>query len=217
MEIRVKVCCVQSIAEAELARAAGADAIGLVSVMPSGPGPIPEAEIAEIAAAVAGRIETVLLTSLEAPADIAAQHARCGCDTIQLCAPLSPAALAALRSRLPRTRLMPVIHVVGREALERARDFAPHADALLLDSGSLGAGTRELGGTGRTHDWALSRRIVASVAVPVFLAGGLNPENVAAAIAAVKPHGVDVCSGIRIEGRLDEALLAAFIDRIEPT
>jgi phosphoribosylanthranilate isomerase len=88
---------------------------------------------------------------------------------------------------------------------------ARYVDALLLDSGNQKLAIKELGGTGRVHDWRISRRIRDAVEVPVFLAGGLNAANVAAAVAAVEPHGVDVCSGVRTDGRLDPAKLRAFV------
>ncbi|HNL40150.1 MAG TPA: hypothetical protein PKH43_13465, partial [Saprospiraceae bacterium] len=83
-------------------------------------------------------------------------------------------------------------------------------DALLLDSGNPNLAVKELGGTGRVHNWAISRRIVEQSGVPVFLAGGLRPDNVQAAVEAVQPWGLDLCSGVRTEGRLDEQKLAAF-------
>lgn len=206
-----KICCIASIDEARLALDAGADAVGLVSAMPSGPGPIPEARIAEIAAALPASAESVLLTSESEPDRIASQLDRCGCRSAQLCAPLPIADLAALRALLPGRPIYPVVHVRSEDDIQRASGCAPHADAILLDSGSPDASLRELGGTGRTHDWALSRRIVEDCPAPVILAGGLTPDNVAMAIARVKPWGVDVCSGLRRDGRLDAGLLGRFL------
>jgi phosphoribosylanthranilate isomerase len=200
-----------SIAEAQLAIAAGADAVGLVSAMPSGPGPIDEALIAEIAAFVPPPIATFLLTSLQDPAAIAAQHARLRTTTIQMVDELVPGAYAMLRVALPGTKLVQVIHVTGPESIDEARTVAPLVDALLLDSGRPRLAIKELGGTGRVHDWVLSRRIVETAGIPVFLAGGLSPENVRQAIAEVGPFGVDVCSGVRTGGRLDATKVHAFM------
>lgn len=214
---RLKVCCIMSVEEARLAVAAGADALGLVSAMPSGPGVIDEELIAEIAAGVPPPVATFLLTALTEPEEIVAQWRRCRTSAIQLVAPLGGRArglapapvLAAVRAQLPGVKLVPVVHVRDEAAVAEARVLAAAgADALLLDSGSPSAAVPELGGTGRTHDWAVSRRLVEAVApAPVFLAGGLRPENVAAAIAAVRPFGVDVCSGVRSAGRLDTGKL----------
>jgi phosphoribosylanthranilate isomerase len=88
-------------------------------------------------------------------------------------------------------------------------------DALLLDSGNPSLATKELGGTGRAHDWAVSRRIRDAVGVPVYLAGGLNPQNVRKAIAQVQPFGVDVCSGLRTDGRLDAVKLEEFMRAVQ--
>ena len=104
-----------------------------------------------------------------------------------------------------------MVHVTGPEAVATARAAAPAVDALLLDSGNPSLPVKELGGTGRTHDWDVSRRIREAVDVPVWLAGGLTPGNVARAIETVRPFGVDVCGGVRTDGRLDESKLARFV------
>lgn len=209
--IRVKVCCISSAAEARMAVAAGAAALGLVSGMPSGPGVIPEARIAEIAAGVPPPVATFLLTSLVEPEAIIAQQRRCRASTVQLCDRLAPGAHAALRAALPGIALVQVVHVRGEESVREAEALDGAVDALLLDSGNPDLAVKELGGTGRTHDWALSRRIVQRVGVPVFLAGGLRADNVGAAIRAVQPFGVDLCTGVRTAGRLDAAQLRAFM------
>jgi phosphoribosylanthranilate isomerase len=208
----VKICCIASVAEGLAALEAGADAIGLVSEMPSGPGVIAEDLIVEIAKSLSHTEATVLLTSLTEPQDIVAQWRRCGTDAVQLVDDLKPGDLKILRGELPRVKLIRVVHVEDGGALEEARAAAAEGpDYLLLDSGSTGLPVKELGGTGRTHDWSVSARIVASCPVPVYLAGGLNPDNVAAAIRAVRPYGVDVCSGVRTEDRLDAGKLSRFM------
>lgn len=209
--VKLKVCCIASVAEAELALAHRADALGLVSAMPSGPGPIPDDDIAFIARAVGGRARTFLLTSRTEPRDITAQVRAAGTDTVQLVDTVNEGALQELRALLPGVALVQVIHVRDEAALDQAGAWAPHVDALLLDSGNPQAAIRELGGTGRTHDWAISAALVRAVApCPVFLAGGLRAENVAEAVRTVRPYGVDVCTGVRTAGVLDAQKLAAF-------
>ncbi len=208
---RIKICCIASVAEAHLAIEFGAHAVGLVSQMPSGPGVIDEAQIAEIARAVRGTAATFLLTSLQDPQQIIAQHRRCATHTLQLVDTLPNGAHAAIKSALPDTSLVQVIHVHDEASIEQAIAVAPQVDALLLDSGNASLAVKELGGTGRTHNWDLSAAIVAAVDVPVFLAGGLNATNVAQAIQRVRPFGVDLCSGVRTEGRLDPVKLAQFV------
>ena len=188
MRTRVKICCISSVAEAEAAVAAGADAIGLVSAMPSGPGVIGEDLIGEIAAAAPPALSTFLLTSKTEPAAIVAQQRRCGVNTIQLCDALDASAYPALREALPGVALVQVIHVRVERAVAEAVGIAPMVDGLLLDSGNPSAQVKELGGTGRVHDWALSRRIVAEAPCPVFLAGGLNAGNVSEAIQIGRAH-----------------------------
>jgi len=192
----------------------GASAIGLVSAMPSGPGPIAEELIAEIAAPVPPGVASFLLTCKQDVASIIDQQRRTRVNTIQICDRLVDGTYEDLRQALPGISLVQVIHVTGPEAVHEALAISSHVDAILLDSGNQSLKVKELGGTGRTHDWALSRAIRESVEVPVYLAGGLKPENVAEAIRAVGPFGVDVCSGLRTDGRLDEVKLKSFFAAI---
>jgi phosphoribosylanthranilate isomerase len=194
--------------------AAGASAIGLVSAMPSGPGVIDEALIAHIAGKVPLPAQTFLLTAHQRAEAIAAQHARCGTTTIQLVDAVAPEELRQLREALPSVALVQVIHVVNEASVDEAMAAAAWVDALLLDSGNPNAAVKELGGTGRTHNWDLSRRIVEASPVPVWLAGGLNPGNAAQAIRAVRPYGLDICSGLRTDGALDDAKLHAFVQAV---
>lgn len=192
----------------------GASALGLVSAMPSGPGPIPETLIAEIAAVIPPGVASFLLTCLTDPASIIDQQRRLRVNTIQLCDRLPAGAHRELRAALPGVSLVQVVHVAGPEAVAEAIAVAPHVDAVLLDSGNQSLEIKELGGTGRTHDWSLSRKIREAIDVPLFLAGGLKPDNVAAAIQSVQPFGIDVCSGLRPAGALDRHKLAAFFTQI---
>ena len=192
----------------------GASALGLVSAMPSGPGPIPETLIAEIAATIPPGISSFLLTCRQDAASIVDQQRRLGVNTIQLCDRLPAGAHQELRDALPGVSLVQVVHVTGPESVEEAIAVAPHVDAILLDSGNQSLAVKELGGTGRTHDWSLSRKIRDAIDVPLFLAGGLKPHNVAAAIQEVEPFGIDVCSGLRTDGALDRRKHADFFTQI---
>ena len=193
---------------------AGASAVGLVSAMPSGPGPIPEESIAEIAATIPPGVSSFLLTCLQDAASIIEQQRRLRVNTIQICDRLTQGTYRDLRDALPGVSLVQVVHVTGPEAVDEAIAIAPHVDAILLDSGNQSLAIKELGGTGRTHDWTLSRKIREAIEVPLFLAGGLNPSNVATAIREVQPFGIDVCSGLRTEGHLDREKLKEFFTRI---
>ena len=214
MIVRVKICCIGSREEARLAVSHGASALGLVSEMPSGPGVIPDELIREIAAAVPPAVSSFLLTCKQDAASIIEQQRRARVNTIQICDRLETSSYLELRAALPGISIVQVVHVTGPESIGEAAAVAKHVDAILLDSGNQSLAVKELGGTGRTHDWALSRRIRESVSVPVFLAGGLRPANVAEAVSRVEPFGVDVCSGVRTDGRLDEAKLAEFFGNI---
>ena len=214
MRPRVKVCCIASVEEARAAVQCGAAAVGLVSEMPSGPGVIDEELIAEIAARVPPPVATFLLTCRQDAASLIEQQRRCRTNTLQLCDRVRTEIYGELRAELPGVSLVQVVHVTGEESLAEALEVARHVDALLLDSGNQSLPVKELGGTGRTHDWRVSRRVVEASPVPVFLAGGLKAENVAEAVEAVRPFGLDVCSGVRERGRLDAEKLKRFFAHI---
>ncbi|HEV8538984.1 MAG TPA: phosphoribosylanthranilate isomerase [Bacteroidota bacterium] len=211
---RVKICCIGSIEEAHLAVKLGASAVGLVSAMPSGPGPIPEELIAEIAASVPPGVATFLLTCKQSADEVIDQQRRSNVNTLQLVDQFPIREYDVLRRELPGIRIVQVVHVRDKNSLEEAVAIAPRVDALLLDSGNPSLAVKELGGTGRVHDWNVSRQIRESVNVPVFLAGGLKPENVQEAIRRVQPFALDVCSGVRTNGNLDEKKLRAFFGAI---
>jgi phosphoribosylanthranilate isomerase len=211
---RIKICCIASIDEAKMAVEAGASALGLVSAMPSGPGPISEAEIAEIAPRVPPGVATFLLTCSQNGDEIIDQLHRTRCNTVQLCDELPTRDYKQIRRECPAVRIVQVIHVQDEDSLAEAKGVVSHVDAILLDSGRPRAATKELGGTGRVHDWQISRRIRDAVQVPVFLAGGLRPDNVRDAIAQVQPFGLDLCTGVRTDGRLDRDKLHAFMSAV---
>lgn len=207
--IRLKVCCISSVEEARLAVAHGADALGLVAEMPTGPGVVDDATIAIVARAAPPAVATFLLTSRRDPDGLVEHVRRTTPSTVQLVDEVPLEAYAALRAAHPALKIVQVVHVLDDESLAFAVARAPHVDALLLDSGNPRA--RELGGTGRVHDWGTSRRIVEAVPCPVFLAGGLRADNVGEAVRTVRPWGIDVCSGVRTDGRLDARKLAALV------
>jgi phosphoribosylanthranilate isomerase len=208
---RVKICCISSAEEASLAVRYGASALGLVSAMPSGPGVIEDNLIREIAATVPPGVATFLLTSAQDADTIIAQQRHAGVNTLQICDWLTGGSYEDIRDALPGIKLVQVIHVTGPESLDEARMVATQVDAVLLDSGNQSLAVKELGGTGRVHDWAISRAIRAAIDIPLYLAGGLNADNVAEAIDAVRPFALDICSGVRTDGWLDEAKLSAFM------
>lgn len=212
---RIKICCIADLQEAKLAIRFGASALGLVSEMPSGPGVISEERIAEIAATIPPAVSAFLLTCKKEAAAIVAQQRRCGVNTLQLCDSVTPECLQELRHALPGIAVVQVVHVRGEASIQQAEAIASFVDGLLLDSGDPDLPVQELGGTGRTHNWQISKRIRQAVGVPVFLAGGLNAGNVADAIKTVEPFGVDVCSGVRTQGKLDESKLAKFVSNVK--
>ena len=210
----VKVCCIQSVEEARRAIEAGADALGLVAAMPSGPGPIPDPLISEILSQLPKSICTVLLTSETGVDGILRHLERCPAEVVQVVRDIGSSALQELKDARADVAWMQVVHVDSSAALERAKLVCEIADAILLDSGQPQAKTPTLGGTGQTHDWTISKAIVDAMSIPVVLAGGLRPTNIASALSDVAPAGFDLCSGIRVEGFLDDAKMSAFFDAL---
>ena len=214
MKPRIKICCINSIEQAQIAIEYGASAIGLVGHMPSGPGVIPDEHIRQIVRFAPPAINTFLLTSETTAEGIIDHHRRTATNTIQIVDRVDNDVYQNVRQALPAIKLVQVIHVLGEESIKEAMEVASHVDALLLDSGNPNLHVKELGGTGRTHNWQLSKQICQAVTIPVFLAGGLNSSNVQQAIKTVQPFAVDVCSGVQTNGRLDRIKLDLFVDSI---
>ncbi|RDB05848.1 phosphoribosylanthranilate isomerase [Runella aurantiaca] len=214
MKPRVKICCISSLMEAKLAIEAGASALGLVGNMPSGPGIISDELIAQIAKAVPPPVATFLLTSETNPEAIIAHHQRVHTSTIQIVDALSEGTYHQIREALPGVKLVQVIHVIDEKTVEEAVQVAEFVDAILLDSGNPNLQIKELGGTGRVHNWAISRKIREAIPIPLFLAGGIKAENVKEAIETVQPFGLDLCSSVRTNGQLDPEKLEAFFAAI---
>ncbi len=211
---KVKICCISSLAEAQLAIKYGANILGLVGAMPSGPGIITDKLISEIAQSVPSEIETFLLTSETNAEKIIAHHQKVKTTAIQIVDRISVESYVILRQALPQTKLVQVIHVLDEESVKEAIKTAPLVDYILLDSGNPNLAVKELGGTGRTHNWALSRQIRTAIKTPLFLAGGLKAGNIQQATDAVRPYGVDLCSGVRTNGKMDEQKLKLFFKKL---
>ena len=210
---RIKICCISSEAEARMAIGYGASAIGLVARMPSGPGPISDELIRQIAKTVPPPIATFLLTSETSVEKIIEHHKRTNTNTIQIVDSLTSGTYGQLKEALPGVKIVQVIHVIDEKSVDEALGISEIVDAILLDSGNPKLKIKELGGTGRVHNWKFSRQIREKSKCPGFLAGGLNPDNVRQAIEEVQPFAVDVCSGVRTDGRLDRKKLELFTIR----
>lgn len=207
---KIKICCISSIAEAVMAVHYGADALGLVGNMPSGPGIIADELIAQIARSVPPPVGTFLLTSHTTAADIISHHKKVHTSTIQIVDSLWEPHYARIRDEIPGVKLVQVIHVHHEKQIDEALKIEPWVDAILLDSGNPNLPVKILGGTGKLHDWKLSRRIREALIKPVFLAGGINEHNVNQAINEVNPYGIDLCTSVRTNGTLDARKLEFF-------
>lgn len=211
MLTRIKICCIGSEDEASTAIELGASAIGLVGKMPSGPGPISDELIRQIAKTIPPPVATFLLTSETSVQRIIEHHNRTNTTTIQIVDALSSGTFDQLKTALPGVKIVQVIHVIDERSVDEALLISEMVDAILLDSGNPLLKVKELGGTGRVHNWKLSRQIREKSKCPVFLAGGLNADNVMQAIEEVRPFAVDVCSGVRTDGLLDRKKVELFI------
>ncbi len=215
MKTKVKICCISTEEEAKMALEFGANVLGLVAKMPSGPGTIDDNLIQNIVKSISSETLTFLLTPKTNPEEITEHQQLTGTNCIQLVDAVNIEDYAILRKNLPNIKLIQVIHVIDESSVEEAKQYAEVADMILLDSGNPKLAVKELGGTGRVHNWELSRQIVESIAKPIFLAGGLKPENIREAIEFVKPYGVDICSGVRTNGKLDKEKLKRFFEEIK--
>lgn len=211
---RFKICCISSINEAQMAIQAGASAIGLVGPMPSGPGVIDDLLIREIAAFVPPPIDTFLLSSETEARAIIEHQRKVNTTVLQLVDTPRAGAYQEIKQALPLLKIVQVIHILDEGSVTHALEVAPQVHALLLDSGNPNLKTKELGGTGRVHNWDLSRSIVEQSPVPVFLAGGLHAGNIAEAFKKVGPFALDICSGVRTDHKLDPQKLNAFVQSI---
>lgn len=212
---RVKICCISSVAESQTAIKHGASALGLVGNMPSGPGIITDTLINQIAMSAPPPVSTFLLTSQTDSLNIIAHYKKVNTSVIQIVDIINYNQYELLRQQLPHVKIVQVVHVINQKSVDYAIEVAQFVDAILLDSGNPNLNVKQLGGTGRVHNWQLSRQIVNSLNIPVFLAGGLNSNNVKQAIDYVMPFGIDVCSGVRTNGKLDENKLDLFFKAID--
>lgn len=207
----VKICCIRTSAEAHLAVNLGADAVGFVAQRPPSPRTIPDVEIAAITPLVPSSVSTFLLTS-ELTAEAISAHVRSTHPTaVQILPQLEPTESVRLAQLEPHIHRVQVIHVDGMEALKLIPVYAPHVHAFLLDSGKPNAAIPQYGGTGRKHDWDVSAAFVKASPLPVYLARGLSAENAGTAIKQVRPYGLDLCTGVRTDGRLDMEKLKKFM------
>lgn len=214
--MRTKICGIRNENDLRIVLDAGVDAIGLICGINHRSEDEVTPEVARrITQAAPPFVSTVLVTHRDTPEDILDLADRTGVNTIQVHGIVTLDTLKQVKARAGSRKVLRAVHVSGEEAIDDALEAAPHCDALLLDSRS----KDRLGGTGQTHDWSISRRIVEAVAplgTPVILAGGLNPGNVEAAAEQVGPFGIDVNSGVDdANGDKSPELCRAFVSNAE--
>ncbi len=189
----IKVCGIQNINEANGAIEAGANTIGMLTGVPEYVEDKISPETAKkIVVSLPRGIRTVMVTHLLEVSKIVEIAEYTGISALQIHNDLSTEGMKSLREYVPNLELIKTIHVLDESAIEDAKVYESFSDIILLDTK---AGER-IGGTGKTHDWNISKRIVEEVGIPVILAGGLNPRNINEAISKVKPAGIDANSGL---------------------
>lgn len=205
----IKVCGIQTLEDAVLCIDAGANTLGfLVGLTHLAEDKVSAEQAGSIIAAVKNKVRTVMVTHLTDPDEVTEIAKKIGVSTVQIHDDMPVDAIRILRKTLPGFTLIKAVHVIGDDALQKAKLFEDCVDFILLDSRT----KDRLGGTGMTHDWNISRQIASQSKLPVILAGGLNPDNIDAAIASVRPAGIDANSGLENrEGRKDFQKVAAFV------
>lgn len=206
--MRVKICGIASDEDVRAVVPAGPDYAGfLVGLDYPSEDAVSPGEARRLAALLPPSVIPVLVTHRTEVGDVADLARACAFPTIQLHGDFPLERVPDLRRAVPGVSIWRVVHVEGREAVARAAEVARVADAVLLDTRT----ASRIGGTGRVHDWAISAEIARTCEKPVVLAGGLTPENVAAAARTVRPWAVDVNSGVEdATGRKDSDRVGAF-------
>src|SRR5215470_18403913 len=212
MTVRVQLAGVSSLEEALAAERAGADALGFTVRLPTGVhDDLTEAKARSIIAALPPFITSVAITYVDTAREATDLCRYLGVAALQLHGAFPVRELELLRVALPHLKVIRAVHVTGMEAIAQARALERRVDALILDT--FDPLTGRSGATGKTHDWNISRQIVAATRMPIILAGGLTPDNVAAAIHSVGPWGVDVHTGVEDpDGRRNFEKIRAFIE-----
>ena len=207
--MRVKICGITTIEEAKLALSCGADALGfLIGLDYRTEDAIDPSAAEKIIASLPPFVSSVLVTHRTEPGWLAEMSQKIGCNTVQLHGEFPPEEIPRLREQIPYARVIKAVHVVDASSAALAMHAARWADAILLDTKT----ATRIGGTGITHDWSISARIVKQATKPVILSGGLNPENVRAAITTVSPYAVDVNTGVENpDGSKSQEKVRAFI------
>ena len=206
---RVKICGMTLLEDVMAAATAGADGVGfLVGLDYASEDGLQPTAAANLVRRTPADILTVMVTHASTPARVEALVNEVRPRVVQVHCPFASPDLPRLMNTFPDVSWIRAIHVENEDSVDKALRAAEVFDALLLDTRS---GDR-LGGTGKTHDWKISRRIRETIDKPVILAGGLTPDNVADAIRTVRPHGVDVNTGISERRGVKSApRVAAFI------
>jgi len=209
---KVKICGVTNLEDARAAVWFGADAVGfLVGQVHYSTGSfLAPGEVAKIVAALPPFCSAVLVTHLSRPEEVIPILKVANVTTLQLHGDTTPQEAVEIKNFLPFLKTYKVVHVFDASVIEEANRYIGSVDGIILDTAIKATG--QVGGTGQTHDWGVSKEVVRSTALPVILAGGLNPENIITAIRVVQTYGVDVNSGVsNPDGTKDHEKVRLFI------
>lgn len=207
----VKICGIRSIGDALAAAAAGADILGFHVELIGARTPLESENAGKIIAKLPAGVSSVMVTSITETDELIKLARATGATILQLYGDATPETILEVKKALP-VQIWKVLNLSDEGSIAEAKKYEGSADAIALDT--LNKQTGVLGGTGKTHDWNISRKIVESISIPVILAGGLNPENVAEAIKIVQPYGVDVNSGVsNPDGTKDIEKVKLFVEQ----
>lgn len=206
--MKAKICGINSVEEMNTAIRAGADALGFlvgITHLAEDKTDIPTAR--ELIRQIPPFISRVAVTHLQTADEIVPLLKELNVDTVQLHNDITLNEIEKIRNYFPWLNIIKSVSVTGEESVTSARQFVGYVNAVILDSRT----EERLGGTGLTHDWSISRRIVETLPLPVILAGGLTPDNLKSAIETVHPYAVDVNSGVETNNKKDPVKTATFI------
>jgi phosphoribosylanthranilate isomerase len=211
--VRVKICGITTVEEATLAERLGANAIGLlVGQVHHSEDFISATTAASICKSLSPFITSVLVTHLTSLEEILDLTTYVPATAIQIHSNLNGQSLREIKNKLsPFRKIIGKVSITDNSAIDRAKEIAPYVDAIVLDS--IDTSSNRVGGTGKTHDWEISAKIVQEVHCRVILAGGLNPDNVRDAIIRVRPWAVDAHTGLEFpDGTKDPDKIRKFIE-----
>lgn len=209
--MRVKICGIKNVEDALKSVEYGADAIGvLVGQEHNSKDFISIKTAKKIIESLPPLVSSVLVTHINNSEEISHMIKTIGVTTVQLHSDIDIQGIEKIKFNCPNVKIIKLVHVIDEKSMQQVDFFANSSDAILLDT--INNVTDQVGGTGKTHNWEIDRKIVEHTNAKIIIAGGLNPNNIKEAIHKIKPYGVDVNTGVQNKNGLkDYEKLKEFI------